>query len=132
MASVNKVILVGHIGKDPETRFMASGDAVCNFSVATTESWKGKDGAKQEKTEWHKIVIYKKLAEIAGEYLKKGSQVYLEGRLETREWLDKDGVKKYSTEVIVSEMKMLGGKGESSEKPKRESASAAPDDDLPF
>lgn len=110
MASVNKVILVGNLGKDPELRFMPNGDAVCNFSIATTESWKNKDGQKQEKTEWHNIVIYRKLAEIAGEYLKKGSSVYLEGRLQTRKWQDKNQVDRYTTEVIADTMQMLGGK----------------------
>ena len=91
MASVNKVILMGNLGKDPEVRFMPNGDAVCNFSIATTDNWKDKNGEKQERTEWHNIVMYRKLAEIAGEYLKKGGQVYVEGRLQTRKWQGQDG-----------------------------------------
>ena len=109
MASVNKVILVGNLGRDPEVRFMPNGEAVCNFSIATTDSWKDKSGAKQEKTEWHNIVMYRKLAEIAGEYLKKGRPVYVEGRLQTRKW-EKDGVTRYTTEIIADQMQMLGGK----------------------
>ena len=109
MASVNKVILVGNLGRDPEVRFMPNGEAVCNFSIATTENWKDKSGVKQEKTEWHNIVMYRKLAEIAGEYLKKGRPVYVEGRLQTRKW-EKDGVVRYSTEIIADIMQMLGGK----------------------
>jgi single-strand DNA-binding protein len=109
MASVNKVILVGNLGRDPEVRFMPNGEAVCNFSIATTDSWKDKAGAKQERTEWHNIVMYRKLAEIAGEYLKKGRPVYVEGRLQTRKW-DKDGVTRYTTEIIADQMQMLGGR----------------------
>ncbi|MDP3677809.1 MAG: single-stranded DNA-binding protein [Methylotenera sp.] len=109
MASVNKVILVGNLGRDPEVRFMPNGEAVCNFSIATTDSWKDKSGAKQERTEWHNIVMYRKLAEIAGEYLKKGRPVYVEGRLQTRKW-EKDGVTRYTTEIIADQMQMLGGR----------------------
>lgn len=109
MASVNKVILVGNLGRDPEVRFMPNGEAVCNFSIATTDSWKDKSGAKQEKTEWHNIVMYRKLAEIAGEYLKKGRPVYVEGRLQTRKW-EKDGVTRYTTEIIADQMQMLGSR----------------------
>lgn len=112
MASLNKVLLIGGLGKDPEIRFMPNGEAVCNFSIATTENWKDKQGAKQQKTEWHNVVCYRKLAEIAGEYLKKGSQIYLEGKLQTRKW-EKDGVTRYSTEIIMDTMQMLGGKPES-------------------
>ena len=107
--SVNKAILIGNLGKDPEVKFMPNGEAVCNFSIATSESWTDKSGAKQEKTEWHNIVMFRKVAEIAGKYLKKGSTVYLEGKLQTRSW-EKDGVTRYSTEVIADNMKMLGGK----------------------
>ncbi|WP_348944250.1 single-stranded DNA-binding protein [Chitinibacter sp. FCG-7] len=112
MASLNKVLLIGNLGKDPESRFLPSGGAVCNFSIATTESWKDKNtGAKQEKTEWHNITMYGRLAEIAGEYLKKGSQVYIEGKLQTRKWQDKQtGADRYTTEIIADEMKMLGGR----------------------
>ena len=112
MASLNKAILIGNLGKDPETRFMPNGDAVCNFSIATTESYKDKNGDKQDKTEWHNITIYRKLAEIAGQYLKKGSQVYLEGKIQTRKWQDKEGNDRYTTEIVCDEMKMLGGKPE--------------------
>jgi len=108
MPSVNKVILVGSLGKDPEVRFMPNGEAVCNFSIATTDSWKDKSGAKQERTEWHNIVMYRKLAEIAGEYLKKGRPVYVEGRLQTRKWQTKEGQDRYTTEIIADQMQMLG------------------------
>ena len=110
MASVNKVILVGNLGRDPEMRYMPSGDAVANFSVATTDSWKDKNGQKQERTEWHRISMFGKLAEIAGEYLKKGSSVYVEGRLQTREWTDKEGVARKTTEIVADRMQMLGGR----------------------
>lgn len=109
MASLNKIILIGRLGRDPEITYMPSGDAICKFSIATSESWKDKSGQKQEKTEWHNIVIYRKLAEIAGEYLKKGGEVYLEGKKETQEW-EKDGVKRQSVNIVCHEMKMLGGK----------------------
>jgi single-strand DNA-binding protein len=109
MASVNKVILVGNLGRDPEVRYMPNGEAVANFSIATTDSWKDKSGQKQEKTEWHNIVMYRRLAEIAGEYLKKGRPVYVEGRLQTRKW-EKDGVTRYTTEIVADQMQMLGGR----------------------
>ena len=109
--SVNKVILIGRLGKDPETRYMTSGEAVTNATLATSENWKDKSGEKQEKTEWHNLVFYRRLAEIAGEYLKKGSQIYVEGRIQTRKWQDKDGSDRYSTEIIANEMQMLGGRG---------------------
>lgn len=108
---INKVILVGHLGKDPETKYMPSGGAVTNVTLATSESWKDKtSGEKQEKTEWHRVVFFNKLAEIAGEYLKKGSQVYVEGSLRTRKWQNKEGVDQYTTEIVANEMQMLGGK----------------------
>jgi single-strand DNA-binding protein len=110
MPSVNKVILMGNLGKDPEVRFMPNGDAVCNFSIATTDSWKDKAGERQEKTEWHNIVMYRRLAEIAGEYLKKGRPVYIEGRLQTRKWQTKEGQDRYTTEIIADSMQMLGGR----------------------
>ncbi len=151
MASVNKVILIGNLGKDPETRYMPNGEAVTNITLATTETWKDKSGEKQEKTEWHRVTFYRKLAEIAGEYLKKGRPVYVEGRLETRKWTDKAGVERYTTEIIASDMKMLGSKPGSSsfevvdqEDSAPASASAKPaaarsgsgfddmDDDIPF
>jgi single-strand DNA-binding protein len=110
MASVNKVILVGNLGRDPEVRYMPEGGAITNISIATTSTWKDKAGEKQEATEWHRVVFFNKLAEIAGEYLKKGSQVYVEGRLRTRKWQDKDGQDKYTTEVTADAMQMLGGR----------------------
>jgi single-strand DNA-binding protein len=111
MASVNKVIIVGNLGRDPEVRYTPNGSAVCNVSVATTRTWKNKDsGDKSEETEWHRVVFYDKLAEIAGEYLKKGRSVYVEGRLKTRKWQDKDGVEKYTTEIIATDMQMLGSR----------------------
>jgi single-strand DNA-binding protein len=111
MASVNKVILVGNLGRDPETRYNPEGGAICNISVATTDTWKDKtSGEKQERTEWHRVVFFNRLAEIAGEYLKKGSQVYIEGRLQTRKWTDKEGVEKYTTEIIADRMQMLGSR----------------------
>ncbi len=111
MASVNKVIIVGNLGKDPEVRYMPSGGAICNVNVATTRQWKNKEsGEKQEETDWHRIVFFDRLAEIAGEYLKKGRSVYVEGRLRTRKWTDKEGKDQYTTEVVATEMQMLGGR----------------------
>lgn len=149
MASVNKVILIGNLGKDPETRYMSNGEAVTNITLATTDTWKDKNGEKQEKTEWHRVTFYRKLAEIAGEYLKKGRSVYIEGRLETRKWTDKNGVERYTTDIVASDMKMLGsrpGSGsfespdheEDSPVPSRSSSSKSGggfddmDDDIPF
>ena len=110
MASINKVIIIGNLGRDPETRYMPDGGAITNISVATTDKWKDKNGEMQEKTEWHRVAFFGKLAEIAGEYLKKGSQVYVEGRLQTRKWQDKDGQDKYSTEIVANQMQMLGSR----------------------
>lgn len=110
MASVNKVILIGNLGKDPDVRYMPSGDAITNITLATTDSWKDKNGEKQERTEWHRVAFFGKLAEIAGEYLKKGSQIYVEGRLQTRKWQDKDGQDRYTTEIVADRMQMLGGR----------------------
>lgn len=114
--SINKVILIGRLGKDPETRYMTSGEAVTTVSLATSETWKDKSGEKQEKTEWHNLVFYNrggyKLAEIAGEHLKKGSQIYVEGKLQTRKWQTKEGQDRYTTEIIVNEMQMLGSKSD--------------------
>jgi len=111
MASVNKVIVVGNLGRDPETRYMPSGDAMTNIAVATTDKWKDKaTGEQKEATEWHRIAFFGKLAEIAGQYLKKGSQVYIEGKLRTRKWTDKDGVEKFTTEIIADSMQMLGSR----------------------
>ena len=112
MASVNKVILIGNLGKDPEVRYMPSGRAVANVSLATKDTWKDKNtGEKQERTEWHNIVFYSPLAEIAGQYLRKGSPVFVEGRLQTRKWQDKNGQDRYTTEIVVNDMQMLGGRG---------------------
>ena len=110
MASVNKVILIGNLGRDPETRYTTGGDAVTNLRIATTEAWKDKSGEKQEKTEWHTVVLFGRLAEIAGEYLKKGRPVYIEGRLQTRKYTDKEGVEKYSTEIVADRMQLLGSR----------------------
>lgn len=146
MASVNKVIIVGNLGRDPETRYMPNGEAVTNIAVATTESWKDKNsGDKKEVTEWHRITFYRKLAEIAGQYLKKGSSVYIEGRLQTRKWTDKENIERYTTEIIADTMQMLGGKPGASTAMGDEPASAsAPrqqssesrfsdlDDEIPF
>ena len=110
MASVNKVILVGNLGRDPETRYTTGGDAVTNIRVATTDTWKDKNGEKQERTEWHTVVFFGRQAEIAGEYLKKGRQVYVEGRLQTRKWQDKDGQDRYTTEIVADRMQMLGSR----------------------
>ena len=106
---LNKVHLIGRLGRDPETRYMPNGDAVCNFSLATSDKFTDKSGNKAEKTEWHNIVIYRKLAEIAGQYLKKGSQVYLEGKIQSRKYTDKNGVERTAYEIVCHEMKMLGG-----------------------
>ncbi len=147
---INKVILVGNIGKDPETRYMPNGKAVTNFSVATSEQWKDQSGEKQERTEWHNVVLFEKLAEIAAEYLRKGSQVYIEGSLRTRKWQDKEGKDRYTTEIVGRDMQMLGGRGGAgggsgeggSGRAAPERASSAPspppaedgefDDDIPF
>lgn len=147
MSSVNKSIIVGHLGQEPETRFMPNGDAVCNLTVATSESWKDKQtGEKREATEWHRVVVFRKLAEICSQYLKKGALVYIEGKLRTRKYQDKEGNDRYTTEIEATEMQMLGGRSESapapnpasSEKPER-NAQGAPrnafdgmEDDIPF
>ena len=138
MAGVNKVILVGRLGRDPEVRYTPSGTAVANFSIATSEQWTNKDGEKQERTEWHKIVAWKRLGEICGEYLHKGSQIYIEGRLQTRDWEDRDGNKRYTTEVIAQNMQMLGsankeGRAETTdERFPVEEPITVPEDDIPF
>jgi single-strand DNA-binding protein len=124
MAAVNKVILIGNLGRDPEVRYMPSGDAMVNISLATTENWRDKNGEKQEKTEWHRVVMFGKVAEIAGEYLKKGSPAYFEGRLQTRKWTDKEGQDRYTTEIVADRMQMLGSRSGGS-------ARAMPDDEAP-
>jgi single-strand DNA-binding protein len=145
---VNKAILLGNLGRDPEVRYSPDGKAVANVTLATSESWKDKNtGEKVEKTEWHRVVFFGKLAEVAGEYLKKGAQIYIEGRIQTRKWKDRDGVDRYTTEIIGDEMRMLGSKGSAtstSERPAASPAAAAPagageksagsdfDDDIPF
>lgn len=111
MASVNKVIIIGNVGRDPETRYSPNGGAICNLSIATTRNWKDKaSGEKREETEWHRVVFYDRLAEIVGEYVKKGRPIYVEGRLKTRKWQDKDGIEKYTTEIIAEEMQLLGSR----------------------
>jgi len=146
---VNKVILVGNLGKDPEVRYMPNGNAVANITLATSESWKDKQsGEQQEKTEWHRIVLFRRLGEIAGEYLKKGSQVYIEGKLQTRKWQDNAGNDRYTTEIVADEMQMLGSRGGGSagfsagSAPSQSASAPAPatapaaagdfDDDIPF
>jgi single-strand DNA-binding protein len=140
---VNKVILVGNLGKDPETRYSADGAAITNITIATSESWRDKQtGEQQERTEWHRVVFFGKLAEIAGQYLKKGSQVYVEGAIRTRKWTNQEGKDQYTTEIVASDMQMLGGKGGSqsqSDDAYRPPAPQAPpqglsefDDDIPF
>ncbi|MBT3936788.1 MAG: single-stranded DNA-binding protein [Candidatus Marinimicrobia bacterium] len=132
-SSVNKVIIVGRLGQDPDGRFTPQGTAVSNLSIATSESWRGKDGEIQEKTEWHRAVMFGKMAETANEYMKKGSLVYVEGRLQTRSWEDNNGVKKYSTEILVDNFTMLGKKGDTGGTSQGTPKSDAPtDDDLPF
>ena len=117
MASICKIIIIGNLGRDPESRYMPSGEQVTSISVATTESWKDKSGNKQEQTEWHRIAFFGKLAEIAGQYLKKGSQVYVEGRIRTRKYTDRDGVERYQTQIIADTMQMLGSKQDGSAQP---------------
>ena len=134
---VNRVILIGNLGKDVELKYMPSGDAVCNFSIATTDSWKDKtSGEKVEKTEWHNIVMFKRQAEIAGEYLKKGSQVYIEGKLKTRKWQDKNGNDRYTTEIEARDMQMLGSQssqaGQSRAAPAQNNAGGDFSDSIPF
>jgi single-strand DNA-binding protein len=126
MASVNKVIIVGNLGRDPETRYNPEGGAITNISVATTDTWKDKtSGEKQERTEWHRVVFFSRLAEIAGEYLKKGSQVYVEGSLRTRKWTDKEGQERYTTEIIADRMQMLGSRQGSGDAAAREKSVVA-------
>ena len=141
MASVNKAIIIGNLGRDPETRFLPNGDAVCNFSIATTEKWKDKSGEMKESTEWHRISAFGKTAEVCGEYLRKGSSVYIEGRIQTRKWTDKDGNERYTTEIRCDRMQMLGGKSQG-DTPQREPVASKPvatgggfddmDSDIPF
>ena len=142
--SVNKAILVGHLGKDPEVRYTPGGDPVTTFSLATSDSWKDREGNRQEQTEWHRVVTFGKLAEICGQYLKKGKLAYVEGRIQTRNWEDKEGVKRYTTEIVANSMTMLGkrddevGGGGGSTPPPPQQGSAPSggnmddDDDLPF
>ena len=145
--SLNKAILIGRLGRDPEVRQMPNGEAVCNFSIATSETWKDQHGQKQERTEWHNITLYRRMAEVAGQYLKKGSQVYIEGRIQSRKYTGKDGIERTAYEIIGSEMKMLGGGNDGGQQnaqhtppaPPRRQDSAAPaqpvddiDDDVPF
>ena len=137
MASVNKVTLIGNLGRDPEVRYTPNGSAVCNFSIATTRNWKNKEsGERQEETEWHRIVLFERLAEVAGEYLKKGRSVYIEGRLRTRKWTDKDGIEKYTTEIVGEQLQMLGSKPAEDAAPGRIPVGESTEDpdlgDIPF
>ena len=143
MSGVNKVMLIGRLGRDPEVRYTPDGTAIANFSIATSEEWKDKNtGEKQERTEWHKIVAFRRLGEICGEYLSKGRQVYVEGRLQTRDWQDKDGNKRYTTEIVASQMQMLGSKDtfdnsggsgfRKNDVPSGPEVSGSQDDDIPF
>ena len=113
--SLNKVLLIGYLGQDPDTRYMPNGDAVCNFSIATSESWKDQNGQRQQRTEWHNITLYRRLAEIAGQYLKKGSQVYIEGKIQSRKYTDKQGMERTAYDIIGNELKMLGGKNDNNQ-----------------
>ena len=142
MASgLNKAILIGNLGKDPEVRYTPSGVAVANFSIATSETWTNKEGQKETRTEWHRVVAFARLAEICGEYLSKGKQVYIEGRIQTRDWEDQNGVKRYTTEIVANQMQMLGARdnagGARPESPPVAEYPGAPasgpdDDDIPF
>ncbi len=140
MAGINKVILVGRLGKDPEVRYTPSGAAVANFTIATSEEWKDKDsGQKQERTEWHRIVAWRRLGEICGEYLRKGSQIYIEGKLQTKSWEDRDGNKRYTTEIIAQNMQMLGSANRGARTMDQgdpgfpvEEPISVPEDDIPF
>lgn len=134
---LNKVILIGRLGREPELGYMANGEAVCNFSVATSETWNDRNGQRVERTEWHNITMYRKLAEIAGQYLRKGSQVYLEGKIQSRKYQGKDGIERTAYEIIANEMRMLGGNSQATqEQPKHQQATSKPvediTDDLPF
>jgi len=138
MASVNKAIILGNLGADPEVKQMPSGGAVVNLSIATSSSWKDKQsGERREKTEWHRVVLFNRLAEIAGEYLKKGRSVYIEGRIETRKWQDKDGNDRYTTEIVGDQLQMIGGRSEESSSPQpqpqqNQTHEKFDDDDIPF
>lgn len=139
MRGVNKVIIIGVLGKDPEVRYLADGGAVANLSVATNEEWKDKNGEKQKRTEWHHLVFWKRLAEVVGEYLKKGSMIYVEGSLRTEKWQDKEGRDRYTTKIHVTELQMLGGGKDREKSATTEKRSEAPetggadfDDDIPF
>ena len=128
---LNKVILIGRLGRDPETRFMPNGEAVCNFSVATSEKYTDKNGQRQEDTEWHNVTMYRKLAEIAGKYLTKGSQVYIEGKIKSRKYTDKNGVERTAYDIIANELKMLGGNTQTpAQKPQQAQAQAQAQDDI--
>lgn len=138
MASLNKIIIIGHLGRDPESRYMPSGEQVTSIAIATTDRWRDKaTGEQKEQTEWHRISFFGKLAEIAGQYLKKGSQVYVEGRIRTRKYTDRDGIERYATEIIGDRMQMLGGKpeqsgGRNSYAEAKETGRMPQDDDIPF
>lgn len=123
---LNKVILIGYLGRDPEVRYMPQGDAVCNFSIATSESWKDQSGQRQERTEWHAITFYRKLAEIAGQYLKKGSLVCVEGKIQSRKYTDKQGIERTAYEIIGNELKMLGGRNDNQQSPQQSGMPSVP------
>ena len=132
---INKVLIIGNLGADPEVRYTQDGTATASFTVATTERWKGQDGQMKEATEWHRVVAWRRLAEICGEYLSKGSKVYVEGKLQTRKWTDQQGVERYTTEIVAREMKILsgkGGEGKQGGQGYRDSASVGDDSDIPF
>lgn len=130
---LNKVILIGRLGRGPETRYMPNGEAVCNFSVATSEKYTDKNGQRQESTEWHNVTMFRKLAEIAGQYLKQGSQVYIEGKIKSRKYTDKNGVERTAYDIIANKLKMLGGNAQTqAQKPQPAQAQEDIDDDLPF
>lgn len=132
MSGINKVIIVGRLGKDPEVRYTPDGTAICNLSVATSEEWKDKNsGEKREATEWHRVVAFRQLGEICGKHLSKGRQVYVEGRLQTRSW-EQDGVKRYSTEIVAKDVQFLGGKGDGGNQGQQDGAPEYSDDDIPF
>ena len=135
MPSLNKVMLIGNLGQDPETRYTTSGDSVASISLATTDEWRDKSsGEKRQATEWHKVVFFKRLAEIAGQHLRKGSQVYVEGRLKTKKWTDKDGIERYTTQVEATEMKMLGKRerDDGNQSPQTNHSVNDLEDDIPF
>lgn len=135
MASLNKVLIIGNLTADPEVKYMSNGDAVANITIATNEKWKDKDGTQHEEVEFHRVTLYRRLAEIAGEYLKKGSPVYIEGKIKTRKYTDKNGIERYTTEIIANDMRMLGGGSKTQSQPHQQPSTGFDDadtEDLPF